>query len=186
LAARPEWVDRTWLTWINSLNKLALTCGRVNRLVANRGESCNYFPGGNDWGRNSGRVPSAGNCGSMVVSRHSGRATKYCLQSLKRLPERLVVAELKSLRECYSSAPECVAPTVLRFTIATVPGPSGLGYVVARLRRSGFGARALALWLGHDRFEYVDCSSRLSAGDAKDRSPVRKHWVHDNVKFRAP
>jgi hypothetical protein len=39
--------------------------------------------------------------------------------------------------------PECVAPTVLRIKNAAVPSPSGLGYVVARLRRSNPDSPAL-------------------------------------------
>jgi hypothetical protein len=41
--------------------------------------------------------------------------------------------------------PECVAPTVLRIEFVAVPSPSGLGYVVARLRRSGFVAIDLSM-----------------------------------------
>ena len=33
-----------------------------------------------------------------------------------------------------------VAPAVLGIPIATVPSPTGLGYFLSRLRRSGFGA----------------------------------------------
>ena len=37
----------------------------------------------------------------------------------------------------------CVAPTVLEIPIAGVPSPSGLGYILSRLWRSGFGAADL-------------------------------------------
>jgi hypothetical protein len=70
-----------------------------------------------------------------------------------------------SLCEYYGSGPECVAPTVLRIMIANGPSPSGLGYVLARLRRSGFVARAPALQLGRDGFVYAGCSPRLRIGD---------------------
>src|SRR5882762_4683945 len=93
---------------------------------------------------------------------------------------------LWSLCENYSSRPQCVAPTVLRIMIATVPSPSGLGYVVARLRRSGFVAVNLCKWAVAKDSGVAACESRLSAGGAKDRSPARKGWVHDNVGFGAP
>jgi hypothetical protein len=40
--------------------------------------------------------------------------------------------------ETYNASQPCVAPTVLRFLIAIGPSPYGLGYVLSRLRRSGF------------------------------------------------
>ncbi len=55
------------------------------------------------------------------------------------------MAGLKSLCENHSSGPECVAPTVLRIMLATVPSPYGLGYVLARLRRCGFVAIDLCM-----------------------------------------
>ena len=52
----------------------------------------------------------------------------------------------------YNSWLSCVAPTVLGFPVVTVPNPSGLGYVVSRLRRSGFVPVVL---------EFSGCNSRL-------------------------
>jgi len=75
------------------------------------------------------------------------------------------MAGLKSLCENHSSGPECVAPTVLRIMLATVPSPYGLGYVLARLRRSGFVARTSWLRLCRDRFAYAGWSSRIMIGD---------------------
>jgi len=51
------------------------------------------------------------------------------------------------LCENYSSEWQRVAPTVLRIMIGTIPSPSGLGYIVTRLRRSGFIEIDLCLWL---------------------------------------
>ena len=72
---------------------------------------------------------------------------------------------LQSWCENNCSGPECVAPTVLRNMAHAVPSPSGLGYVVARLRRSGFFIRALARRLCGDEFVDVGCTSRLMVGD---------------------
>jgi hypothetical protein len=76
-----------------------------------------------------------------------------------------IAAEPKDLCENYISGPECVAPTVLRITIATVPSPSGLGYAVARLRRSGFVAPASAPRLCRDRIVDAGSRSHLRSGD---------------------
>jgi hypothetical protein len=41
--------------------------------------------------------------------------------------------------------PECVAPTVLRISMANVPSPSGLGYILPHLRRWGLVAIDLGM-----------------------------------------
>jgi hypothetical protein len=72
---------------------------------------------------------------------------------------------LQSWCENNCLGPECVAPTALRIMVPAVPSPSGLGYVVARLRRSGVVVRALARRLCGDEFVDVACGSRLMVGD---------------------
>ena len=94
---------------------------------------------------------------------------------------------LQSLCENFSSGPKCAAPTVLKIMIAIVPSPSGLGYDLSRLRRSGFIAVDWESSRGNSRpaignsWFVLICELPISAGGAEDCSPVRKHWVHERT-----
>jgi len=78
---------------------------------------------------------------------------------------RINTVGLVSLCDNYSSGPECVAPTVLIIVNAAIPSPSGLGYVLPRLRRSGFVACAPLLRFSFDQWVKVGCNSQLLSGD---------------------